>query len=74
LFERQQERRSTQGPYKAETIIPWKQAPTNASKPKPMQIDSSSFKKLSQKEKTDDAKKTCVCIVAEKITKLEIAL
>jgi hypothetical protein len=51
LFERRQERRSTQGPYKVEAIILWKQAPTNGSKPEPMQIDSSSFKKLSQKEK-----------------------
>jgi hypothetical protein len=37
--------------YKAEAITPWKQAPTNGSKPEPMQIDSSSFKKLSQKKK-----------------------
>jgi hypothetical protein len=37
--------------YKAEAITPWKQAPTNGSKPEPIQIDSSSFKKLSQKEK-----------------------
>jgi hypothetical protein len=51
LFQRRQERRSTQRPYKAEAIIPWKQAPTNGSKPESMQIDSSSFKKVSQKEK-----------------------
>jgi hypothetical protein len=51
LFEHQQERRSTQRLYKAEAITPWKQAPTNGSKPEPMQIDSSSFKKLSQKKK-----------------------
>jgi hypothetical protein len=32
-------------------MVPWKQAPTNAPKPELMQNDSSSFKKLSQKEK-----------------------
>jgi hypothetical protein len=51
LFERQQERRSTQRSYKAEAITPWKQAPTNGSNPEPIQIDSLSFKKLSQKKK-----------------------
>ena len=51
LFEHQQEQRSTQGSYKVEAITPWKQASINALKSKPMQIDSSSFKKLSQKEK-----------------------
>jgi hypothetical protein len=35
-----------QGLYKAKTITPRKQAPTNGSKPEPMQIHSSSFKKL----------------------------
>jgi hypothetical protein len=74
LFEHRQERCSTQGPYKAEAIIPWKQAPINASKPKPIQIDSSSFKKLSQKEKERQCKKTCICIMVEKITKFEIVL
>ena len=49
LFERQQERRLTQRLYKTETITPWKQVSTNGSKPKPMQIDSLSFKKLLQK-------------------------
>jgi hypothetical protein len=47
LFEHRQERRSIQGPYKAETITPWKQASINISKPEPMRIDSSNFKKLS---------------------------
>jgi hypothetical protein len=51
LFEHQQERHSTLGPYKNESIIPWKQAPTNASKLEPMQIDSPRFKKLSQEKK-----------------------
>jgi hypothetical protein len=46
LFEHRQERRSIQVPYKAEAITPWKQVPTNASMPEPMQIDFSRFKKL----------------------------
>ena len=50
-FKRQQEWHLIQRPYKAESITPWKQTPTNESKPELMQIDSSSFKKLSQKEK-----------------------
>jgi hypothetical protein len=51
LFECRRERRLTQRPYKVETITPWKQALTNVSKPELMQINSSSFKKLLQKEK-----------------------
>jgi hypothetical protein len=61
LFERQHERYSTQGPYKAEAITPWKQTPINASKPEPMQIDFTSFKKLSQKEK-DRQRKEDLCL------------
>jgi hypothetical protein len=57
LFERRQERHSTQGLYKVEAITPWKQAPTNGSKPEPMQIGSLSFKKLLQKEKDLRCKK-----------------
>jgi hypothetical protein len=51
LFERRQEQRLTQGLYKVEAITRWKHVPTNASKLETIQIDSSSFKKLSQKEK-----------------------
>jgi hypothetical protein len=51
LFECQQEQHSIQRPYKAEAISPWKQAPTNASMPEPIQMNSLRFKKLSQKEK-----------------------
>jgi hypothetical protein len=51
LFEHRQERRSTQGSYKAEVISPWKEAPTNTSMAEPMQIESLRFKKLLQKEK-----------------------
>jgi hypothetical protein len=80
LFKHRQEQWSIKELYKAEIITLWKQTSINASMPKPMQIDSSRFKKLSQKKKTDDTKKVCVCIVvcvcimAEKITKLEIFL
>jgi hypothetical protein len=42
--------------YKTQAITPWKQAPTNGSKPESMQIDSSNFKKLSQKEKDRQCK------------------
>jgi hypothetical protein len=51
LFERQHERRSIQGPYKAEAITLWKQAPINEIRPELIQIDFLRFKKLSQKEK-----------------------
>jgi hypothetical protein len=74
LFEHQQERRSIQRPYKAEAIIPWKQAPTNGSKPEPMQINSLSFKKLSQKKKDRQCKKDLCLYCGGEIIKLEIAL
>jgi hypothetical protein len=49
LFERRQEWCSTRGPYKAKTITPWKQAPTNASMLQPMQINSSRFQKKKER-------------------------
>jgi hypothetical protein len=57
LFNRREKWRPTQGLYKTEAITLWKQTPTNASMPKPMQIDSSRFKKVSQKEKERQRKK-----------------
>jgi hypothetical protein len=43
--------------YQVEALTPWKQVPTNVSKLEPMQIDSSSFKKLLQIEKERRRKK-----------------
>jgi hypothetical protein len=51
LFEHWQEWHPTLRPYKAKSITPRKQTPTNASTSEPTQIDSLRFKKQPQKER-----------------------